>query len=196
MHLLDDLTTRECRDFAQAWQDWRGTELIPRRFEVRIEEIVELLPLMTVMEVISPEAATFRLAGTALSEGLGFELTGHNYFDMAPPDTRALRVARTWQVATQPCGSLFLCSIIYQSGRAVPSEVLTLPIWPNEPSVRPHLFAVSMALEETRMEGPASEANQLPIGEGYQFIDIGAGLPDASLDLADLPPATLLAQAG
>ena len=81
MLLLDDIQTRECRAFANAWQNWRGDNLVPRRASVRIEDISKLLHLVSIVEVISPEIATFRLAGTALCQAMGIELTGLNYFD-------------------------------------------------------------------------------------------------------------------
>ena len=192
MHLLDEIRTVECRAFAEAWQDWRGSELVPRRSAVRIEDISKLLPLVSVLEITSPETAIFRLAGTALSQALGFELTGHNYFDMTAPETRALRVARSLQLGLQPCGSHFVHPIVYQSGRTVHSEVVSLPVWPDDPDDPPQYFAVSMSVDEMRMDGTAAERDQLPIGEGYQFIDIGAGVPDPGLNLTDRPPATML----
>ena len=196
MLLLDDIQTRECRAFANAWQNWRGDNLVPRRASVRIEDISKLLHLVSIVEVISPEIATFRLAGTALCQAMGIELTGLNYFDFATAEARGLRVARTCQVASHPCGSHFLFPIAYRSGRTVPTEVVSFPVWPDEPGTPPQLFAMSMALEDMHLEGPAAEPTQLPLAEGFQFIDIGAGITDDELNLAVREPATLHLQAG
>ncbi len=191
MQLLDDIKTRECRAFALAWQDWRGAELVPTRADVRIAEIVKLLPYVSVLEIISPEVANFRLFGTTLCDALGVDLTGLNYFDMTEPEKRDLRIQRTCQISTHPCGSHFLHAIAYKSGRAVPNEVLSLPVWPNDPSMGRQSFAISIAMEDMRMVGTAAEPNRLPVSESFQFVDIGAGVPDAGLNLADRPPATL-----
>jgi len=192
VQLLDDIQTRECRAFAKAWQNWRGGETVPRRADVRLEDIGRLLQLVSVIEVVSQELARFRIAGTALCEALGFELTGLNFFDFATPEARAPGIARTHQVAGQPCGSHYLLSITYSSGRTVPTEIVSFPVWPDDPSAPPQIFGLSMALEEMRLEGPASESNQLFRGEGFRFIDIGAGVPDPALKLAERPPASLL----
>ena len=48
-----------------------------------------------------------------------------------------------------------------------------------------------MALEEMRLEGPAAQPRQLPLAEGFQFIDIGAGIPDDALDLGERETAKL-----
>jgi len=191
MQLLDDIKTRECRAFALAWQDWRGAELVPRRAQVQIDQIKKLLPMLVVLEIVSPELAWFRLAGTAITEVMGADLTGKNYFDMVAPETRDLGVARTCQAAAQPCGSHFIHPIVHQSGRTVPTEVLSLPVLPNDPAAPPQFFTISVQLEDSRLEGSASEQNQFPVIEGYQFVDIGAGVPDPGLNLADRPPATL-----
>ena len=194
MRRLDDIDTPECRAFSEAWQGWRGTDLVPRRSDARIEEISKLLPLVSIVELISTELAIFRLAGTALCDAMGVELTGLNYFDLTRPETRARRVARTCQFVAHPCGGQVLYPIAYSSGRRVTTQVLSLPIRSNDPSAPPQIFAISVPLEDMRLAGPAVESNQLPMGEDFHFIDIGAGVPDASLNLADQPPATSFAK--
>lgn len=192
MQLLDDLTTRECRAFAKAWQSWRGADLVPRRSAARIEDIHTLMPLISIIEVISPEVAKFRLAGTALCDAMGIELTGLNYFEFATPEERAVRAARTCELVAQPCGSHFLFPIAFKTGRTVPAEVLSLPVLPDDPSAPPQIFGISVLMEGLRLEETAAEPNQLPMVEGFQFVDIGAGVPDDALDLAKRPASTLL----
>ena len=191
MRLLDDIQTRECRAFAEAWQAWRGTELVPRRATVNIEDISTLLQLVSVIEVSSPETATIRLAGTALCEAMGFELKGLNYFDFTSPEERGPGIARTHELLAQPCGSHYILPITYMSGRTIPSEIVAFPVWPDDPAAPPQIFAVTMPLEEMRLDGPAVASNQLLLGQGFQFVDIGAGVPDPELNLAERPAATL-----
>ncbi|MDA1098839.1 MAG: PAS domain-containing protein [Proteobacteria bacterium] len=182
MLFLDDIHTPECRAFAEAWQVWRGADLAPRRSTVRIEDIPKLLPQISVLEIISPERAEFRLAGTALCAAMGIELTGLNYFDLTAPETRPRRVARTRRIVLHPCGAHVLYPIVHRSGRTVLTEVLSLPVWPNEPAAPLQIFAISVPMEDMRLEEPAAEPKQLPRGEGFHFIDIGAGVPDADLN--------------
>lgn len=197
MQLLDEITSPECRAFAEAWQGWRGTDLVPRRSAVRIEEISKLLPYVSIVEMISEEVATIRLAGTALCQAMGVELTGLNYFELTDPETRALRVDRTRRIVAQPCGSHYLHPLAYQSGRTIPTEGLSLPVRPDDPSAPLQFFAIWAALEDMRLEGAAAEPRKVPIADCFQFVDIGAGVPDAGLNLTDRPPAALLVrQAG
>jgi len=49
-----------------------------------------------------------------------------------------------------------------------------------------------MSLEDLRLEGRVATSDTLPMPEGFQFVDIGAGVPDEALGLADRPPAARL----
>ena len=191
MQLMDDIRRRECRRFAHVWQGWRGGNLVPQRHNVHIEDIANLLHLVSVIEIVSPHEANFRLAGTALCQAMGIELTGLNYFDFTTPEERDARAARTCHLVDHPCGSHFLFPILYRTGRTVPTEILTFPVWPDNPEAPRQLFAISMPLEDVRLEGPTGESDQLPLPEGFQFIDISAGVPNWGLGLDDRQPAEL-----
>ncbi len=191
MQLLDDICSRECREFACAWDNWRGAELVPRRSSVRIEDISNLLHLISVVEVRSPDEAIFRLAGTALCQAMGVELSGLNYFDFTTPEQRGPRAKRTCALVEHPAGSHFQFPVAYKTGRMVPSEVLSFPVWPDDPNAPPQLFGISVALENTHLEGEVDQPDRIAMPEGFQFVDIGAGVPDNSLGLADRPPAMM-----
>ena len=191
MQLIDDIRRRECRRFAHAWQSWRGGSLVPQRHNVHIEDIANLLHLVSVIEIVTSHEANFRLAGTALCQAMGIELTGLNYFDFTTPEERDARAARTCHLVDHPCGSHFLFPILYRTGRTVPTENLTFPVWPDNPEAPRQLFAISMPLEDVRLEGPTEESDQLPLPEGFQFIVIGAGVPNWGLGLDDRQPAEL-----
>ena len=143
------------------------------------------------IEIVSPNEANFRLAGTALCQAMGIELTSLNYFDFTTPEEREARAVRTCKLVDHPCGSHFLFPILYRTGRTVPTEILTFPVWPDNPDAPRQLFAISMPMEDVHLEGPTEESDQLPLPEGFQFIDIGAGVPDPGLGLDDRQPAEL-----
>ena len=42
--------------------------------------------------------------------------------------------------------------------------------------------------------GAVAEPNRLPLVDGFQFVDIGAGVPDPGLDLAGRPSASFVLQ--
>lgn len=191
MQLNDTMHTKECLALANAWQRWRGDKLLPRRAQVRIEEIKPLLPGITILELRSTDELIFRLAGTKISETLGVELTGRNYVDFAPPQDRARRVGRAMWQGRQPCGAYFLLPIPFASGRVVMSEVLSLPTLPNENGGPMQLINMNCALDDTTLQVPLADPDRFSTAVDFRFVDIGGGTPDATLGLADLPPELL-----
>ncbi|MBC8239061.1 MAG: PAS domain-containing protein [Alphaproteobacteria bacterium] len=191
MQLMDIIRTDQCRALATAWQRWRGDDLLPRRADMRIAEITPLLPGITVLELRSTEEIVFRLAGTKIAEIMGIELTGRNYVDFAAPPDRKGRAERAMWQGRQPCGAIFLLPIPYSSGRVVVSEVLSLPTLPNKPGEPMQLLAINWPLDDTPRHLSPADPNGFNKSADFRFVDIGAGTPDAALQLSDLPPALL-----
>ena len=170
---------------------WRGSAIAPRRASVRIDDIQKELPHVSVAEVISPDLCKFCVAGTALCEAVGIELTGLDYFDFTTPEARPLRLARTSHMAGMPCGCHFVFPFLYRSGKVVPTEVLSLPVLPNDLSAPRQIFTIAISKEQTRLMGPHDNPLQFPEAEGFRFIDVGAGVPDDHLNLSVRAAATL-----
>ena len=102
------------------------------------------------------------------------------YIETAPPEQRALRGERTWAVATAPCGSLFQIPIEYTSGRRLPSEIISLPVAPDDPGAAMQTFSICAIADNTLVERPSIAPGHIPMSQEYRFIDIGAGIPDPS----------------
>lgn len=185
MQLFDDIRTAEGHLFAKAWQRWRGTDLVPRRSTERIEDIAKILHMTTVLEAHSSEVVTFRLAGTSLCSAMGIELTGLSYLDFTTAEERGPRAACTRSLVDHPAGSHFVFPIVYRSGKLVATEILSFPVLPDDPTAPPQIFGLSVPLEEMYLEGTVENPDYLPMPEGFQFIDIGAGVPDDDQNLAD-----------
>ncbi|MEI9987514.1 MAG: PAS domain-containing protein [Aliidongia sp.] len=113
---LQRLETQSAREFAAYWLSRRGGLFMPRRRDIDPSEIRNLLPSICVIEVVSPEAAVFRLAGTAHRETMGFEPTGRNIVDLVETEHRPIRAWRFWQSATQPCGQKAVIKARFGSG--------------------------------------------------------------------------------
>lgn len=85
------------------WTQWRGAEIAPKRSQVLIEELGEALPQVVMVEFTSPEECHFLLVGSGLVHLQGLELTGQNFYDMALPEERELRMRRLRALEQQPC---------------------------------------------------------------------------------------------
>ncbi|MBT5194373.1 MAG: PAS domain-containing protein [Rhodospirillaceae bacterium] len=180
VELLEHIQSEDCRAFVEAWQKWRGSDLVPRRAQVRLDDIAPQLPWLSLLEVKSKAEAIYRLSGSLIDETLGINLTGKNFIETAPPEQRALRGERTWAVATAPCGSLFQIPIEYTSGRRLPSEIISLPVAPDDPGAAMQTFSICAIADNTLVERPSIAPGHIPMSQEYRFIDIGAGIPDPS----------------
>lgn len=101
-------------------------------------------------------------------------------------------MVRTKQIAGLPCGCHFVFPILYRSGEIIPTEVLSLPVLPDNPDAAPQIFTIAMPMKQTHLMDPHDTPLKMPEAEGFHFIDVGAGVPDDHLKLFERPAATLL----
>jgi hypothetical protein len=174
---LGRLETRAARDFAAYWLSRRGGRFMPRRRDIDPSEIRGLLPSVCLIEVVSPEAAVFRLAGTAHRETMGFEPTGRNFVDLVEPAHRPIRAWRLWMSATQPCGQAAVIKTRFGSGVEDEVEFLLLPVHVDAPRQRPLLFGVMSSIGGRQWLN-SSGAEEIARPLRFSFLEIGAGIPD------------------
>ena len=174
---LGQLETQPARDFASYWLSRRGGLFMPRRRDIDPSEIRGLLPSICLIEVVSPETAVFRLAGTAHRETMGFEPTGRNIVDLVETAHRPIRAWRFWNSATQPCGQSAVIRARFSSGLEDEIEFVLLPVHVDDPRARPLLCGV-MASVGGRHWLNTKSAEQIAAPHRFRFLDIGAGVPD------------------
>jgi hypothetical protein len=168
-------------EFARMWLHWRGDRLLPSRADVDLNAIRRMLPLILLLEYHSPDEVRVRVAGSRLRDFLGFELTGANYIDLAPPERRHIRRYRSWEVVGRPCGSRLIYDHHLQSGRIVRSEVVSLPLDPDRTG-GPRMTLANIAPLTNRDDIFEAAANRdLTVAEEYTFLDIGAGVAASTL---------------
>lgn len=173
-----DLTERS-RQLLDAWLGWRGGATLPCRGDFRIEDIIELLPGITLLEAFSPEEFRFRLAGTSIDQYSGLKLTGTNPLSVTLPEHRELRAKRIWNMANTPCGALLRFRHRYPNSYAeLPMEALNLPVRSEDPSGPVQIFTVfSSDRPEREVEPPQNQlATTLP--DEFHYVDLGAGAPE------------------
>jgi hypothetical protein len=165
-------------EFARLWLGWRGERLLPRRAEIELPAIRRLLPLVLMIEYRTPDEAIIRVAGSRLRDFVGYELTGANYIELAPPEDRHVRRYRCWTIATRPCGSRLIYDHRLESGRITHAEVVSLPLDPDQPGgARMTLANIVPLTHDPVIEGAAHPL--LDVATTYTFLDIGNGVPDS-----------------
>jgi len=175
---LGRLETQSARDFATYWLSRRGGLFMPRRRDIDPSEIRALLPEMCVLDVVSPEATVFRLAGTAHRERMGFEPTGRNIVDLVESDHRPVRAWRFWMSATQPCGQSAVLKTRFGSGLEDESEFVLLPVRVDDPRERPLLIGVMASVHGRQWLNKSDGVARIAAPQRFCFLDIGAGIPD------------------
>lgn len=177
--------------FLAAWTGWRRGAAPPRRRDVRLEDIVDLLPGVILLEARAPDVFHFRLAGTGVDEFSGMHMTGVNALDLTAPENRAVRARRLWSLASIPCGGFLRFFHRYPESRAEAAmEGLILPVLADADGAPVQLMSVfSSSRSRVESEPPSNDMrNALP--DEFYFVDLGFGVP------GDQEPAIGLDQFG
>jgi len=163
--------------FFKYWKSLRKNELIPLRTNFNPEDIPELLPFITIYQLLSKDNIRVKLAGTAINDRDGYNRTGDNYLDVVPDERKAKASAAFWAARNKPCGMRVIITSKSQKGLVRSIEALGLPIKDKNESP-PLLYYCSPAIEKTSLldiiKGDSLE--QVSIKQ-RDFIDIGAGVP-------------------
>jgi hypothetical protein len=104
---------------------WRGDQM-PMRADFKPKQVVELLPAISIFDVVPGVSVHCRLAGSRIVEGAGQDITGKDWLAMTPPDIRADRLSRFSDVALGAIGR-GVRSAVRVSGDALLAEELMLP---------------------------------------------------------------------
>lgn len=162
--------------FIAAWHGWRAGRLVPRRADMRIADIKDLLPMIAVLEIGPAEEIRYRLAGTGLREYFGFDLTGRSYRDVISQEQWPVRLHRMRQNAAHPCGGVAFYAIPQKSGDAVAAEAVGLPVEAGGGQPPQVIMHVGLAIRvRDAMIGADTDRARLP--DRFSFFDIGAGVP-------------------
>lgn len=172
-----DIAVPENQRLAAAWSSWRTGPNLPRRSDIRLQDLKAMLDKVSLVEVAGPDDMRIRVAGTGLREYLGFELTGTSYRDITPPDLWPTRRFRVLAMIEQPCGGLSLFGERFVSGRNATIELLSLPI-AHDHSGRGQFIIAHAGLRETPSDLVATPDNRrMRLADTFRYLDIGNGTP-------------------
>jgi len=77
---------------------WRAGQL-PMRADFKPKAITEILPSLSIFEVVLGVSVYCRLAGSHIVQGAGRDITGLDWLALTPPENRAVRLSRFSDVA-------------------------------------------------------------------------------------------------
>ena len=106
----DDPPSPEGERLAQYWLSlWQGDEL-PRRADFRPREVVDLLPNISILDVVPDKSVYCRLMGSFIVEGAGRDFTGCDWIAVTKPEERPERLKRFSDVARGAIGRGIRCA--------------------------------------------------------------------------------------
>ena len=181
--------TRACRDLFDYWRalPQLGGRL-PLRAQIDPGALRTLLPYLQIMERLDAGTVVMRLAGTALRQLYGMEMTGRDMLDLVPPSHRPTRRWRVATAAAHPCGMVYSREQRYPSGAVDEVETLFLPLAvAGDPPEAPARQFIGLAASKSGRRWIAEEHGTLLAPHDFRFVDIGYGIP-ATIDPPGEPP--------
>jgi len=166
-----DLTRR----FADYWFSLPKDGLLPPREAFNPAAVPELLPTILLRDVMADGQARYRLAGTAVRDMLGFELTGLKAFELMPATERDRYQTISRLMFEQPCGVWALLAVRTDSGHEFRIENVAFPFAPRADGGRRTVGSFVPLDRPRQAEGELAKVTAV---DGIDFIDLGAGMPD------------------
>lgn len=165
-----------CRAFVAHWERWRQGNPVPRRGDVRPEELQSGMHASLILEVETRERAIFRVAPSAIESRIGHSRRGVNFIDAGTPEGREERMNRLWNAVQVPCGTLTRNTSLLADGRVLRYTTLLLPVtW--RPEAPPRLLYGSVDMHEDAGWLETSRIVSSPTPSDCTYIDIGFGGP-------------------
>jgi hypothetical protein len=164
--------------FRAFWERHRRPRALPV-FDV-IDAMREIGPLIRntcLVEVRDDPALIFRVAGGAIHEHTGHELTGKDFLLYTPEEMRATRFAIYRNVVDQPCGMTARHPQANLFGAFGCLYALILPV--TRPGyTRPMVLGVWM--DDGQVAEVQTDGAEMTVAPEFAYIDIGFGMPNAS----------------
>lgn len=156
---------------------------IPRRTCFDPIRVVPILPHLGICERRSDDDWFIRLAGTAVAQRLGRDVTGRNYLDLVAPAVRERTALAIACVIGWPCGVRSIRCSRATTGRLVAVETLGLPLRAPDGEARLVVWTNFVLKDETEnREGELVDGEVLAV----EYLDIGAGRPPSDVTVPDL----------
>lgn len=174
--------TRVAHALLGYWWHVRGDKIIPNADDIALHQLRRLAPYVRYMHWDGP-ALIHRLWGSALTEGIGVDMTGHDVMAYIPEDLRPANYALFNALHDHPCGVVLVTRDKSPLGSGRVGEMTFLPV--NGPDgAGPRLIGTMQWREPDGIVDPLDVRAGTPQSltlEDVSFIDLGAGTPDPDL---------------
>ena len=164
-------------DYAAYWLALPKTGGLPLKRDLDPAAMRKFVANFVIVERHDLRRFTWRLAGSAIRELAGIEVTGTDALDARDGEQREKGIAAYNAQLDTPCGAWGIVVLRSASGNLVPTEVMVFPLCADNGSPRFLANTVDPSAR-TMMPGhvPLGAMKMLSWPE-HRFIDIGFGLP-------------------
>lgn len=164
------------------WHSIRSENIAPHRSDLRPAAIVSILPNLMILESKGPATLNVRLAGTAVLECIGREITGANLYDFLEPYLCEKAKIMVDLLRRHPCGMLIHAHMKSRYHAQSVAEIILLPMRSRDGEISQMIGSLSSSAS---FEIPNFIDNRtFPAHFSPQFIDLGAGAPQARQDIS------------
>ena len=164
------------QELLAAWCALPRHDGVPRRADFDPISVRRILPVVSLIQRVSPDEWRMRLTGTEIERRWGRALTGLSYVDITSPNAAASTLCEFEAVCTQPCGSWSVRHLALSSGRRLDAETLRLPLRAADGSIS-LILSASGELTGRFLHEPDKCCEIVTVVE-QQFLDIDAGIPE------------------
>jgi hypothetical protein len=169
---------RQTIEFLDAWLKWRGSRTLPQRSAMDLRDISGFINRVILFEIAGPDEVLVRVAGTAMRDLVGAEMTGKNFKQFSTAADWATRSYRFMAMASTPCGSCMTLRDLLPNGRAVVYEIVQLPIDADDRGKARQLIASNVPVDHYFTDPNPHDGRLVPSPVDDHFVDIGAGAPE------------------
>ncbi|MFN4354068.1 PAS domain-containing protein [Parvibaculum sp.] len=178
------LRSPESIAFEEAWEAARRNGAVPARADLDLRLIA---PFARWFAIIEPDpqrvALPFRLTGSGFREFFGHDLTGADYLSLADPAIRTYAYECVMACLGHPCGLWQRTPATAENGGRIDYEYTILPI--SKAGGAPDHIGIFVNFE-AKPSDDLPGVQRIEHSTVWHWLDIGAGVPPASIGTAPL----------
>ena len=163
----------------QSWRRWRGDRMVPLKAAMDLRDLRSFLPWLGLLELGDADTVRARLAGTALVDVYGADMTGRNLKEITRPENWPTRNAHCRSLAGHPCGLIYTCTKPLPEGEVASYETVVLPLDVDPSGSTRHLLYCIARLEASAPAARPKRRRAQRLAARFEFVDIGCGTPAA-----------------
>jgi hypothetical protein len=163
--------------YAAYWLAMPKTDGVPMKRDLDLGGMRKFVANFVIVERHDPRHFTWRLAGSAMRELSGIELTGTDALVSCDDVQREKGMAAYNAQLDTPCGSWGVVMLRSASGNLVPTEVMVFPLRSDDGALRFLANTVEPSARTLASGRARTMAMKLLAWLEHRFVDIGFGLP-------------------